>query len=115
MKNTLFILLAFTLMSFTSNSTSVGFEESPSELLMGTYGSTLVNLTINEDETFRYTDFSDKSNPINVSGTYVYSKGKLVLTTSDDVKFHNKWSVNSDSKSIKSRKGMAFYRLCFTE
>ena len=115
MKNPLLLLFVFALMSFSANTEATHFQDSPSELLKGTYGSPLVNLTINDDQTFLYTDHSDKSNPINVSGTWKYSKGKLVLSSSTSVKYHNKWSVKSDSKSIKSRKGMAFYRLCFTE
>ena len=102
-------------MSFTANSNSLVLPETPSDLLKGTYGSSLVNLTIKEDQTFTYADLSDKSNPIRVSGTYTYTRGKLVLTSGDDVQFHNKWSVHSDSKSIKSRKGMAFYRLCLQD
>ncbi|MBT8327652.1 MAG: hypothetical protein KJP21_08005 [Bacteroidia bacterium] len=112
MKYPLLLVIAFSLMSFTNTKASAINQITELNLLKGNYGSALVNLTINEDQTFSY---SDKTTQLTVSGTWIYTKGKIILTSESDVKFHDKWTVSKDSKSIKSRKGLAFYRLCMRE
>ena len=112
MKHILVLFFSITLLTFTSTSHASVSADAPSKLVKGTYGSSMVNLTINEDHTFSYSDLSDKSNQLNVTGPWKLKNGKIVLTSSSDVKFHSKWKVQSDSQSIKSRKGLAFYRLC---
>ncbi|KAB1065550.1 copper resistance protein NlpE [Salibacter halophilus] len=82
----------------------------------GTYGGCCVEskvvLVLNEDQTFEYRDHSDVNNKITTSGSWALDGNVIQLSNYDaPQKIHHKWRVEKNGKAIKSRKGLAFYRL----
>ena len=112
MKNTIQIAfiaaLLFILSSFI-NSTSSGFtrvygvsENDPSA----------IELTLNEDKTFTYKDFSNPSKKIDVKGNWELKNKHIHLVNyNSEYSFHAKWKIVKDGMVAKSRKGMTFYSL----
>lgn len=105
---TLLIVAAIATLSFT---------KAPDSYLTGTYGvsknnPSKIELTLNEDHTFTYQDFSNSAKPIDVKGTWE-AKGEFVFLKSSDLKgsFHHKWKISEDGVVARSRKGMTFYTL----
>jgi hypothetical protein len=74
----------------------------------------IVKLVLSTDHTFLFKDQSNDDNKIEVTGTWKDHNGSIYLKTEDgeEVKFHDKWKVDSDCNCMKSRKGVTFYRLC---
>lgn len=71
-----------------------------------------IRLTLNEDYTFEYQDYSVPSEPIKTAGNWVLNKETVQLVNfASEYKFHTKWKITSDGKFIKSRKGITFYSL----
>lgn len=82
----------------------------------GTYGVSIddpsnIRLVIHPDNTFTYTDHSNSKKMIDVSGTWLLKGKKLVLKSSANTKFHNRWKIIG-GKVAKSRRGLCFYRIC---
>jgi hypothetical protein len=73
----------------------------------------IIELVLNEDATFKYTDNSDPSHAKVITGTWIMKSEKMLLTASDGNKtFHRKWKYTKDGKCIKSRYKMNFMRIC---
>lgn len=105
-------LVALVLFSFVSE---------PRLPFIGTYGvgdsdPSQIRLTLNEDHSYAYCDFSDPTKKINVNGTWM-QKGKTVVLSipASGYAFHNKWTFDEKGRIAKSRKGLSFYRLCRIE
>jgi uncharacterized protein YxeA len=109
LKTSIALLVVVVLSSFTiKNSTE----------FVGTYGisnseSSHVKLTLNPDYTYNYQDLSDANKNIIVSGTWKSKGKKVALSNSNStIKFHKHWTFFRNGQVAKSRKGLAFYRLC---
>ncbi len=78
----------------------------------GKYSSQLVSLDVHADNTFTYIDNSNSANKIAVNGTWKLVNNSIVLDEYESTKkIHSKWNVDKTGIAIKSRKGLAFYRL----
>ena len=83
----------------------------------GTYGvsendPSAIELTIHEDHTFSYQDFSNANKQIKTSGTWTNHKNTIELkSNSPEIKFHSKWKIVDGGESAKSRMGLTFYTL----
>lgn len=103
-----FVTFVFVLTSFTNT---------PTYNFIGTYGVSegnpnVIELTLNEDNTFTYKDFSNSEKQIDVKGNWTAKNGIITLTNhSSAFSFHDKWKIKMDGKVAKSRKGMTFYTL----
>lgn len=96
----------------------MSFTDTNKNAFIGSYGVSdsnpaAIRLSLNADNTFSYQDLSVSDKKIQVSGRWMQKGGKVVLTASDAaVKFHSVWSFSEQGRVAKSRKGLAFYRLC---
>jgi len=112
MKN-VFRTFAFALFFVTLSSFSWTSEKE----ITGTYGvsdndPSGIKLTLNEDHTFTYTDFSNPSKKIDVSGNWELKRNVVVLTNyTSDYSFHTNWKIEQNGEIAKSRKGLCFYTL----
>jgi hypothetical protein len=106
------LLIAFSALSF-------GKRKPP--VITGTYGvcsctlpaKTIIELKLNPDGSFAFTDNSDPSHAIDIKGTWSMKKGNIVLSGfKPDNHIHDRWHMDKNGKCIKSRKGMEFSRLC---
>jgi hypothetical protein len=72
-----------------------------------------IKLVLHADRTFTYQDFSHPTQKIKVSGTYTTHGAHLKLKASSEEQyaFHDRWKMVKQETSIKSRKGLTFYRL----
>jgi hypothetical protein len=76
-------------------------------------GSARVELTLNEDQTFRYFNNTDAKNKIDATGKWSVKGNTIVLEHSQPGSaIVTKWKVDDNEKCLKSRKGLAFTRLC---
>ena len=50
-----------------------------------------ITLKIEKGGTFSYQDFSNSSKKIKVEGTWIFKNKHIVLTSTESLKFHNKW------------------------
>lgn len=100
----LFVLMSFSMVSSTSN-------------FVGTYGVTpdnpnVIELTLKEDFSFTYKDFTNPQKKIDTQGKWTVKNGVVLLKPqSSAFSFHHKWKINEDGTVAKSRKGMTFYTL----
>ncbi len=107
------LLFVFTL------SVAFTFKTNPS--CLGVYGvskedPSQIKLTLKEDNTFTYQDFSYSNNKIQTSGTWVQKGNKIILKSSESkLKFHHVWTLSANGKQVKSRKGLCYYSLCKVE
>lgn len=92
------------------------FAAEKTDPMVGTFGrigSTQIQLTINDDFTFSYQDYSSNENNGSIDGTWAFRRGKVVLTaTCTEKKFHQVWKITNRGQTAKSRKGLSFFRLC---
>jgi hypothetical protein len=115
MKTSIKILTAMVAIILVSS-----FKKSHTTNFIGSYGvsstnHTLIKLTINQDGTFYYHDYSNLKKKIIVIGNWTVKYSKVVLKGNDNyTKFHNVWSFNENGQVAKSRKGLNYYRLCKT-
>jgi hypothetical protein len=106
------ILTAFAMLVLLSS-----FADKDPNGFIGTYGfsaadQSQIKLTINADHTFYYQDFS-ASEKIVATGNWTLKGKNIVLQDNNaTAKFHDVWSFDADGQVAKSRKGLAFYRLC---
>lgn len=97
--------------------TLVSFTAEPAQPYIGTYGvsqddPSAIQLTLREDATFAYQDFSNPAQPIDVTGSWEVKNKHILLTSTDsDRSFHTKWKIVKDGMVAKSRKGITFYTL----
>ena len=109
LKSFAMIAVLATIMSFT-NETNFNF--------IGTFGVTAndpahITLTLNEDYTFKYQDFSNPKKKIDIQGNWEWN-GKVLTFKNYTSKYpvHAKWRFTKNGQTAKSRKGMTFYTLC---
>ncbi|MDP1803063.1 MAG: hypothetical protein Q8L81_17005 [Bacteroidota bacterium] len=113
MKNIIKIVVVVVLLITTSSFTNkIKYD------FIGTYGvpdndPAQIKLTLLDDHTFIYQDFSNPQKKIDVKGNWEL-KGKLVVLKdhNSQYSFHNKWKFLKDGQVAKSRKGMTYYSLC---
>ncbi len=85
---------------------------------IGTYGvsegdPSQIKLTLLEDKTFSYQDFSNPKQKIQVNGNWECNGKTVVLTNYEsEAAIHNRWKFTNDGKIAKSRKALCFYSLC---
>ncbi len=71
-----------------------------------------IELHLTKNFEFTYQDFSNPDDKIQVQGTYTMKNEKIELVSdTDEVKFHNKWTLSDSRMKAKSRKGISFYSL----
>ena len=94
------------------------FTDKDPDIFIGTLGVSAsdpsqIKLTIREDHTFSYQDFSNPDQKLMVEG-YWTKKGKKVILRSHDatVKFPDTWTISDHGQVGKARQGFCFYRLC---
>jgi hypothetical protein len=76
-------------------------------------GKSILSLILNQDQTFHYIDNTNPSKPIDVTGNYELNNNQIVLQNDKTTyQFHTKWKIDGNTKCIKARKGLTFYRLC---
>ena len=75
-----------------------------------------VELTLNQDQTFRYLNSSDPAKKVDVFGRWEM-KGKKVVLRADGggTDFHSNWKFDKNEPCVLSRKGLEFIRLCDVE
>lgn len=75
-----------------------------------------IELSLKDDYTFSYQDFSINSQEIKVSGTYQMKNNTIYLIPKEkNIEFHDKWKLSKDYKTAKARKGLLFYKLQIKE
>jgi hypothetical protein len=85
---------------------------------IGTYGVSAddpanISLSLHENHTFTYRDFSNPNQKIDVAGTWELHGKAIVLRASHSApKFHTVWRFSRQGAVATSRKGMTFYSLC---
>jgi hypothetical protein len=112
------LLVALSSMSFTNPTKVKPFQS-------GTYGVcncenvtenvSKIALTLNEDFTFHYLNKEDSKKVEDISGTWKLNGEEISLqryTNASAFTLGNKWKLDKNENCIKSRKGMAFTRLC---
>src|SRR5688572_23882852 len=110
------VLLLLTFLSFKS----VLPPEKPTTGVYGTCGcdsseagTSSIKLILNEDFTFRYTDNSNPAKSIDVKGNWSFKDNTILLKDHpSEASIETKWSIDANLKCLKSRKGLAFTRLC---
>lgn len=69
-------------------------------------------LQINEDHSFHYFDNSNPDKKIDLKGRWKLKGTTVHLSDySSDFGIHNKWTIDKNTKCLKSRKGLNFTRL----
>lgn len=106
---TLFIILAGTILSFSSNAQNMVSEPKGN---YGGDGNNAPRLQLNEDHTFIYTDLTRKSKPVVAEGTWSIESDELVLQPNSKAHLNKRYTVVRDGMCIKTRKNFAFYTLC---
>lgn len=110
MKNHVFAILAFPLLLSLTTGDPV---KNPAS---GTYGSadkSGMSLVLNDNETFLFTNYSDKENPIQIKGSWHSNDNEILLVTFEKQKeIATKWELEKDGSAIRSRKNLCWYRLC---
>ena len=97
--------------------TTVSFTNATYDFI-GTYGvyendPSNIKLTIDENHTYSYQDFSDPKNKINITGNWELKGNTVELKTNNiQYTFHNKWKFSKNGQIAKSRKGLTYYTLC---
>ena len=106
------LLIGLTAMSFRDRQENV-------ITINGTYGvcdcigdtSPIFELTLNDDNTFRYVRQDAPEGGVDVSGKWERSGNTILLSDFPaDVSIHDKWKV--DEQCLKSRKGFEWTKLC---
>ncbi len=73
-----------------------------------------VELTLNPDHTFHYTNAADPGHKLDLNGNWTMQGKRVVLTNDSNTKtrFHSSWKLDKNQTCIVSRKGLNFMRLC---
>jgi hypothetical protein len=104
------LITAITAMSFIPFTTDFSLKK-------GAYGDcddqVKIQLTINEDHTFSYTNSIDPEKRINTSGKWQRDGNKIILTNySSEYPIDDSWKIDRDYPCLKSRVGMNYVRIC---
>ncbi|MDZ4669021.1 MAG: hypothetical protein SGJ00_14230 [bacterium] len=72
-----------------------------------------IKLTLNENHTYAYQDFSNPQQKIDLTGPWEL-RGLIIELKHAKLpyNFHHKWRFSEEGKVAKSRNGMSFYGLC---
>ena len=96
---------------------SLAFKNATQPDFIGTYGISKnypakLELNINADMTFTYLDYSDPKNKIESRGTWEVKDNITFLhDQTATFPYRSKWKIEKDGRAVRSRKGIAFYRL----
>jgi len=72
----------------------------------------LLKLELLENGSFSYVNHTDPKNLVEVTGNWTLNGREILLESSQkNIAFHNKWKLEKGNKAIKSRLGMAYFRL----
>lgn len=108
MKNTFKLSLTITALFFLFNSFTLKLDSN----FIGTYGDEIIQLVLNEDQTFTFNSTFDSDNKINQKGTWEIKRGKAILkSVNKNSDLPLKWTLKNDGKTIKSRNKFVFYTL----
>jgi hypothetical protein len=73
----------------------------------------LIQLKLNEDQTFVFFDKSDSAKQIMAEGKYLLKGQKILLYDySSNERIASKWFIDKRYSCIKSRKGLQLTRIC---
>ncbi len=73
----------------------------------------LIELELNHDGTFEFTDLSNPNKEINAKGTYILKGNKIKLENiQSNYKIASVWSIDQRYDCIRSRKALKFTRIC---
>ena len=113
------LVCSLLLLSFTPP----GSESAPA-LRTGTYGvcgcesptasGPDLSLALHDDGSFHYVNGTDPAEQIDVKGRWEIVKEKVTLWTASGAVLET-WSVDKNTKCLRSRKGLLFTRLCHLE
>lgn len=71
-----------------------------------------IKLSLKDDYTFTYQDFSRNTRQIFVKGTYTHKNNKVQLKSEHaQYAFHDTWKIVDDGAFAKARRGLSFYTL----
>lgn len=115
-------LLSYLFVSvFVFSVTTLKASDNPKRIKSGVYGccscmgggNKIIELTLNQDQTFTYIDNSNPSKKLSLNGTWKTEGDKIYLNSSNGQKsFHRKWKYSAEGKCIRSRYKMNFRRIC---
>ena len=105
----LVILFTGTILSFSSRAQNMVHVPAGN---YGGDGNNAPRLQLNENHTFVYTDLTKKSKPVIAEGTWSVESNELVLQPNSKVHLNKRYTIARDGLCIKTRKNLAFYRLC---
>jgi hypothetical protein len=97
--------------------TTFAFKNAPESEIFGTYGVSKsdpakIGLTIKEDKTFSYRDYSVMNKIIEVQGTWELKNNKIILQGhTSKFPYGSKWRIEKEGKAVRTRKGLEFIRL----
>lgn len=102
-----------------------GYKKAPRKatFVYGTYGvcdcdnaapkEPSVELTINEDFSFRYINNSDPTKKVNTTGKWVWDGDRVFLKEHNSpYPIHDKWAIDKNTSCIKSLWVMNYTKLC---
>jgi hypothetical protein len=106
----IFILFPILLLCFGFTS----FKNPPAKISPGIYSlnqnssnESIEYIEINDDFTFKYFNKNSQT-----KGTYSLESGNLILESSEQLPISKTWKIDANEKCIKSRRGLAFIRIC---
>lgn len=75
-----------------------------------------IKLDLYKDGSFDYINRSNPEKQVSLTGKYEKSGQKILLKADQaNANFIDRWKISDDGEAIKSRKGLAWYRLCKLE
>lgn len=73
-----------------------------------------VSLVLHDDHTFYYVNSADRTEPIDITGSWEAEGNKVQLLSTTDAILET-WTMDKNSNCLRSRKGLLFTRLCHLE
>ena len=111
--------LSLMLVSYTPPATPAA-----TSLRTGTYGVCVcgtttaagpnISLALNNDGSFHYVNGTDRNELVDVTGSWVIEKNKVMLRSASGEVFA-RWTVDKNTSCLRTRKGILFTRLCHLE
>jgi hypothetical protein len=91
---------------------SLSFTKAVKSEVVGNYGDSIIQLSLNDDNTFSHYSSFDANNKIEANGTWLLEKGKIVLQSKiENNNLPKEWKLKNEGQTIKSRNGMIFFTL----
>jgi hypothetical protein len=113
----LLTLLAVCLLTWSATAlkpkTKVKFSAGTFGVCCADQNSPPVQLTLNDDHSFRYINNTNAAKPLNVKGTWEQKGNTIVLKDLDQkVSINTKWKLHGSFNCLRSRKGLCWTRIC---